>query len=214
MFDLDQTLIRGDSFKRYLWFSVKRDPGAVLRGWYLPIVYLMHVLGLRDNEWMKTRFLSVLLANQTKQQAFEAGQQFALELVPQVRAAAIAEIKRHRRQGHYTVLATASPDFYVEAVNAYFDLDEVVCTRSSWAADTGFQGLDGGNCYGEQKFRRVKDALARLGNAALTAMYSDHRSDETLLAAAETAYLVNPDGKTARTISVDGILVVDWDGNA
>ena len=124
------------------------------------------------------------------------------------------QIEKHRLMGHYTVLATASPDFYVEAVNAIFKLDEVICTKSSWSAEGRFEGLDGGNCYGDHKFYRVKAALTRLGDAVLTAMYTDHRSDETLLAAAETAYLVNPDRKTAQTVSVNGVEVVDWDSSS
>lgn len=171
-------------------------------------------MGFRDNEWLKTQFLSALLVNRSKHDVYDSGQQFASEVISQVRDAAIEEIEQHRRLGHYTVLATASPDFYVEAVNAFLKLDEVVCTRSSWSAEGKFEGLDGGNCYGDQKFRRVKETLKRLGDSVLTAMYTDHRSDETLLAAAEMAYLVNPDRKTARTVSVNGMEVVDWDKNS
>ena len=174
---------------------------------------MIHLLGFRDNEWLKTRFLAALLANRNKHDVYESGRQFASEVIRQARKAAIAKIEQHRRKGHYTVLATASPDFYVEAVNAFLKLDEVVCTKSSWSAEGRFEGLDGGNCYGDQKFRRVREALTRLGDTVLTAMYTDHRSDETLLAAAEAAYLVNPDSKTARTVSVAGMEVVDWDKN-
>ena len=211
VFDLDQTLIRGDSFKRYLLFTVKRNPASVLRGWYLPFTYLMHVLGLRDNEWLKTRFLSALLAHRKRHDVYEEGRQFASELATEIRKAAIDKMQQHRQIGHYVVLATASPDFYVQAVGASLKFDEVVCTKSRWSAKDTFAGLDGGNCYGEKKHRRVKEALTRLGDAVLTAMYTDHRSDETLLAAAEAAYLVNPDNKTARTVCVAGMEVVDWD---
>lgn len=211
VFDLDRTLIRGDSFHHFLAFVVKEYPVSVLRGWYLPLAYAAHVVGARDNEWLKTTFLGALFGRTPQRKILESGVRFAQQLSAQVRPAALRQLEQHRRLGHYTVLATASPDFYVEPLTSSVEFDEVICTRSRWSDDGTFDGLDGGNCYGEQKFRRVEKARARLGDAALTAMYTDHRSDETLLAAAETAYLVNPDRRTERSVVLDGLQVLDWD---
>ncbi len=211
VFDLDRTLIRGDSFHHFLAFMVREYPGALVRGWYLPFAYAAHKLGARDNEWLKTTFLSALFGRTPQKNLLASGARFAEKLLPQVRPAAIKHLEEHRRLGHYTVLATASPDFYVEPLTSFVEFDEVICTKSRWSRDDTFGGLDGGNCYGEQKFQRVEQACARLGNAAITAMYTDHRSDATLLAAADTAYLVNPDRRTERSVVLDGLQVLDWD---
>ena len=211
VFDLDRTLIRGDSFHHFLAFMAREYPGSLVRGWYLPLAYAAHKLGARDNEWLKTTFLSALFGRTPRKALLESGARFAEQLLPQVRPAAVAQLEEHRKFGHYTVLATASPDFYVEPLTSLIEFDEVICTKSRWSCDGTFDGLDGGNCYGEQKFKRVEEARARLGDAALSAMYTDHRSDETLLAAAEAAYLVNPDRRTEQSVVLEGLQVLDWD---
>ncbi|MEM7501081.1 MAG: HAD-IB family hydrolase [Pseudomonadota bacterium] len=211
VFDLDRTLIRGDSLHHFLAFMVREYPGSLVRGWHLPLAYAAHKLGARDNEWLKTTFLFALFGRMQRQTLLESSARFAKQLLPQVRPAAVEQLKEHRKLGHYTVLATASPDFYVEPLTSFVEFDEVICTKSRWSRHGTFDGLDGGNCYGEQKFQRVEEARARLGDAALSAMYTDHRSDEALLAAAEAAYLVNPDRRTEQSVVFEGLQILDWD---
>ena len=211
VFDLDSTLIRGDSFKKYLMYVVRQDPGVVLRGWYLPLVYVVYLLGFRDNGWLKTTFLSVLLAQKQRDEVCDSGERFAMGLSPLIRSAALDRIKYHREKGHYTLLATASPDLYVNAIKSIVEFDEIVCTKVAWSVDGKFEGLADGNCYGDQKFRRVEEARARLGETNLIAVYTDHRSDRALLAAAETAYLVNPDKQSRFSVKLEGLQILDWD---
>ena len=211
VFDLDSTLIRGDSFKKYLLYAVKQDPSAVLRGWYLPLAYVVYLLGFRDNGWLKTTFLSVLLARKQRDEVCDSGKRFALGLSPLIRSAALDRIEYHREKGHYILLATASPDFYVNAINSIVEFDETVCTRVAWSVDGKFEGLADGNCYGDQKFRMVEESRARLGETNLIAVYTDHSSDKALLAAAETAYLVNPDKQSQLSVKLEGLQIVDWD---
>ena len=211
VFYLDRTLIRVDSFHKYIWYAIKENPFSVVRGWYLPIEYIMHLLRLRDNEWLKTTFLSVLLKQRKMWDVQESGKRFVIKLLPHVRQAALDRLEYHRNQGHYTVLATASPDFYVEPIKAFLRFDEIVCTKIAWSTDGMFKGLNGGNCYGSQKLRRIEETLSRLGAAELTAVYTDHKSDRPILTATKMGYLVNPDKQTKASCSWDGLQVVDWD---
>jgi phosphatidylglycerophosphatase C len=85
------------------------------------------------------------------------------------------------------LLASASLDAYLVPLGELLGADEVVCTRLERGADGRLTGrLDGANCRGAEKARRVRAVLAERGleDAELWA-YGDSRDDEPLLAAAE-----------------------------
>ena len=117
MFDLGHMFIRGDTFLRYISFAIA------------------HLLRLRDKEWLKTTVLPVFLKRRKMWDVCEPGKRFVRELLPYVRPAALDRLSYHRNQGHYTVLATASPYFHLEFINESVDFDEILCTKIAWSSN-------------------------------------------------------------------------------
>src|SRR3546814_7674687 len=77
----------------------------------------------------------------------------------------LAAIARDRAEGFRLLMATAAPEFYAGAIAEALGFDAIVASRHR--RDTGGNWLpllDGPNCYGTEKARRVGEWLA--ANAA------------------------------------------------
>ena len=91
----------------------------------------------------------------------------------------------HRRQGHRVVLVSASLGTYLRPLGAMLGVDDVLCTEVVVGSDRTFSGeLDGPNCRGPEKVRRLRAWLdsMQLGDAEVWA-YGDSAGDRELLAA-------------------------------
>jgi phosphatidylglycerophosphatase C len=116
------------------------------------------------------------------------GAEFAREVArSRLREDTIARLRRHRQLGHTVVLASASLDAYLVPLGALLDVDDVLCTRLERGADGLLTGrLDGANCRGPEKARRIRAFLAGRGleDAELWA-YGDSPDDDAFLAEAD-----------------------------
>ncbi|HVL59070.1 MAG TPA: HAD family hydrolase [Burkholderiaceae bacterium] len=213
VFDLDQTITRADTFVRFLIGCLLRSPARWRHAPALAWAVLAYASGRRDNNWLKAFFLRRIVGGRSPARL----QRFVDAYVEQVLArqllpAALAEIGRLRRSGVGLVLATASPDLYVTPLGRRLGFDEIVCTRVGALADGRCSGrLDGDNCYGEEKKRRIETLLAARGVSLRdVAFYSDHHSDLPLLQAAGRPVAVNPTPKLAAYARTAGIPMLDW----
>jgi phosphatidylglycerophosphatase C len=99
----------------------------------------------------------------------------------------------HRRQGHHTVIVSASPEAYVRPSGELLDVDGVVATRLAVGGGgllTG--GYEGKNCRGAEKYSRLvgylrsQGLLSNNGGAQpVLWVYGNSRGDLRLLDAAD-----------------------------
>ena len=128
-----------------------------------------------------------------------------------LRPGALRAIAGHRAQGHNLILATASFDFYVEPLGRELGFDSVVATRSAWDRSGRLLGrIDGENCYGAEKLRRLEEALPDLRSNYRVVAYSDSHVDLPLLRWAHEGVAVNPSRRLRRRARSGGLDVVDW----
>ncbi len=67
IFDLDGTLTKTDTYLLYLIRFLKRNPRRWLKALILPFAVEMFYLKIRNNQWLKTIFLTVILGGETKE---------------------------------------------------------------------------------------------------------------------------------------------------
>jgi len=101
----------------------------------------------------------------------------------------------HRRQGHHTVIVSASPECYVSPAGEELGVDGVVATRLAVGGGgllTG--GYEGKNCRGAEKYARLVGHLRATGLLAgnggeqpVLWAYGNSRGDLRLLNAADHA---------------------------
>lgn len=212
VFDLDGTIVRGDSYLQFLLFGLRRVPGRRLRLPDLVAAAALHKAGFRDNTWLKCYFLKAVFggvgrpAMESLTDAF-VSRVFATGLF----ADALTRIDAHRRSGDRLVLASASLDIYVTKIGDRLGFDDVVCTAAAWADDgTVSGGLVNGNCYGAAKVSIVRQHLdAAYPDSPLT-VYTDHHSDLPLLRCAARPFAVNPTRALRAAARRDGIPVLEW----
>lgn len=217
IFDLDGTITRSDTFLPFLVGSLWRTPSRWHRGPLLAGAVALFLLRRRDNSWLKAFFLRHIVGGRPQSALADyARRHAATTLARHVHGPARAEIERLKQAGARLVLATASPDIYVAELARGLGFDDVVCTRVGHDGAGVCTGrLDGANCYGPEKKRRVDAYLAGIGATwGDVAFYSDHHSDLCLLEAAGSGYAVNPTPKLARIAAERRLPVLDWAAGA
>lgn len=210
IFDLDRTVTRAPTWTRFLIFVGGRRPGFWLRMTAVAGVAAGWRLGLAGRDRIKAEALKTLRGIDRATIEACAAAFVARELATNIRPGARAAIARHRARGDRLILATAAAELIADPLAAALGFDEVIATRLDWAAGSGPR-LDGANCYGTEKLRRIAEARALRPFAAPVHAYSDHLSDLDMLRAADHGFAVNPSSGLARAAPVHGIAIVDFE---
>lgn len=217
LFDFDGTLIPWDTQVLFADFVLKREP---LRRLYLPLfASFLPCVGILGDEGMKRVFLSYLWM--TEREQLEAWvSEFVEERIPRDCFPELLErLEAHREAGHLTVMASASPEFYVREVGRALGFDLAFGTPVEIDERVGlFPDLK--NHKGEEKVRRLS---ALLGPPAgkywpRSHGYTDSRADLPMMRHCEKGTVVNPSTKLQEEARSAGWEVVrtelPWTGKA
>jgi phosphatidylglycerophosphatase C len=218
IYDMDRTITRGGSWEPWLAFWVRRE--APWRVMMLPLLGLAlagHRLGGLDRGQLKAvAHLLFMGRSVTRARVAAAAAAFADRVLAEaVFPDALAAIAADREAGATLVLATASNQYYVDAIAQRLGFDAVVATPSQWFGDRLSWRLGGPNCYGHAKAAAVAAWLETAGAGGERITFtSDHESDlplfERALASGGGVVVANP-SPTLRTIARErGWPVVEW----
>jgi phosphatidylglycerophosphatase C len=181
-FDFDGTLVKGDSFPRFLAHLLGRRRFALLLIMALPSMFSGYRSSGRDGA--KSVLLSRTLAGLSVEAVRAAAEDFARTLVARVRPVMRDAIAWHERQGHRMILVSASLALYLEPFGQLKGFDQVIATRLEVGEDGRLTGrLDGPNVRAEQKAIRLAAALAP--DAAEIWAYGNSSGDREMLAMAD-----------------------------
>jgi HAD superfamily hydrolase (TIGR01490 family) len=192
LFDLDGTLIAWDCQLLFRHFVLRREPW---RGIFLPVfLAFLPLAGLLGAGGMKRIFLSYLWKMPAETLA-EYSREFAKSLMPTIYPELREKLEQHRQQGHFLILASASPEFYVSEIGHELGFDLTLGTP----VELGPFFPDLENHKGAAKVTRLEKLLPAnyLENGKLRHChgYTDSTADLPMLALCETATVVNPSAK-------------------
>ena len=202
LFDLDHTLLDGDSDVLWCDFLIQRgvldadDFGArnaqMERDYKAGSVSVQAFCG----------FYVSTLAMRTRAQWEPLRREFVESVVvPRIGGAALALVRRHREAGDLLVLTTATNRFITEPTAAYLGIEHLIASECEIAADGNFTGRNTGVLnMREGKVERLHAWLGSRGIALAdceATFYSDSANDLPLLHAVRHAVAVNPDAKLA-----------------
>ena len=196
-FDFDGTLTWKDSFLAFLAWRAGR--GAYVAGLaaLAPAVasYLVH----RDRGRLKAAAARRFLAGATRAELERDAQRFAADHGrPLLRPDAVRAWRRWQGQGARLAIVTASPETIVAPIARALGADLLIGTRLAFDAEGRATGaLDGANCRGPEKVRRLREAFG--DDVRLEAAYGDTDGDREMLALAEERGLRVFNGKGGRT---------------
>lgn len=190
LFDIDKTLINGDSMFKLLKYTIKKYPRAK---WNLPKLFLMLVsykLKFIDTKKAKENmFYTLNYLNNNDLEEF-----YNDVIKATVYSDAIEEIKKLREMGYYILLVSASPECYLKFFEIEDYVDGVIGTKLYLENDRYINKIDGENCKGEEKVIRITEFLKEKDlyiNKNESVAYSDSLSDLPMFNLVGKAYLIN-----------------------
>ncbi|BAW80569.1 HAD-superfamily hydrolase [Candidatus Nitrosoglobus terrae] len=187
-FDFDGTLTYLDSLFPFLWTVV----GTLRFTQYLtkvsPIL-LAYKCGYLSNHEAKQRVLTRFLSGQNLAKLEQSAEYFIQYPLPYLlRGKALQRLAWHQCQNHRCILVSASLELYLKPWANKIGFTAVLGSRLELTIDGLVTGrLNGENCYGDEKIRRLTALLGDRRNYCLYA-YGDSEGDQALLDYADYAY--------------------------
>jgi HAD superfamily hydrolase (TIGR01490 family) len=209
LFDLDHTLLDGDSDQ--LWCDFLLDRGVLPRQPFETLNRDMardYAAGSVGAQAFCDFYIGTLAGRSAAQWQSLRHEYIDTCVRPRIGAAALALVAQHRAAGDLLVLTTATCRFLSEPSASHLGIAELIATECETDADGRFSGRSLGVLnMGPGKVQRLHDWLARqqlrLANVEST-LYSDSINDLPLLSAVRHAVAVNPDQRLAAVAAQRG----------
>jgi HAD superfamily hydrolase (TIGR01490 family) len=203
LFDLDNTLLTGDS--DYEWGQFLIDRGVLDRQAYEAqnkAYYEQYVAGTLDiHEYLG--FALGPLAQHTAADLERWHAEFMRErIVPMITPAARALVRRHLGQQDLCAIITATNSFVTAPIAREFGVEHLIATDPE-TRDGRYTGRVAGTpCFREGKVARLDQWLAARGRTLSdfteSTLYSDSHNDLPLLEKVKQPVAVDPDERLAR----------------
>lgn len=205
LFDLDGTLIAWDCQLLFRHFILRREPW---RGIFLPVfLAFLPLTGLLGAGGMKRIFLSYLFGMPLGK-LDEYSREFASSVMPAIYQEGRACLEKHRANGDFLILASASPEFYVKHIGRELGFHLTLGTP----VETGSFFPDLENHKGEVKVERLRQVLPAScfedGQLLNCHGYTDSTADLPMLALCQAATVVNPSARLAELALRNGWAVI------
>lgn len=213
IFDLDNTLLRGDSDHAWGEFLVSKD---VVDGETYRIAndryYAQYVAGTLDIYEFLAFSLQPLARHDRA--TLDAWHREFMEtrIRPMIAPAARALVEDHRARGHTLVIITATNRFVTAPIAAEFGIAHLIATEPE-EHDGRFTGhVAGVPSYRDGKVKRLKTWMAANGETLADSwFYSDSHNDLPLLGLVDHPVAVNPDAQLRTEAQARGWRILQLD---
>lgn len=186
LFDFDGTITDRDSlfdFLRFTFGSFRCAVGALVLSPVLALYIGRFIPNWRAKESVFRHFLGGLDAGEFRRAALR----YSLERLPEiVRPLAVERIEWHRRKGHRILVVSASVEDWMEGWCAKLGL-ELIGTRLESREGRITGKIEGRNCNGPEKVRRIREAVD-LDRCGRIYAYGNSDGDRDMLALADERY--------------------------
>lgn len=200
IFDLDNTLLAGDS--DYLWGCFLVERGVVDGEHYEQEnarFYHQYQEGTLDiHEWLAFQLRPLSQFDHVVLESLRA--QFLEEKIrPIILPAALELIGRHRDQGDILLIITATNSFITRPIAALLDIPHLLATEPRVRAGVYTGEVEGTPCFRDGKVIRLRQWLAKRNlDLDESWFYSDSHNDIPLLELVTHPVAVDPDPRLAR----------------
>ena len=194
IFDIDYTITKKETLMEFYKYIVKNDiknikflPRALFSG-------AMYGLKVYDEKRVKESFLKFIEGIDEKELAVLTKRFYDERLSSILYDDAVKMIKKLKKEGYMVILISASPEFYVKEFYAIEEVDIIIGTKFAFEGGKFIRQMDGKNCKGEEKVKRLYEVLKDKyieADFANSYMFSDSLSDKPLLDLVGKPYLIN-----------------------
>lgn len=194
IFDIDYTITRKETLMEFFKYLVSKDIKNIKflpRALYSGVMYGVKVY---DEKRVKECFLK-FIENIDEAELAKLTKSFYDEKISKILYKdAVDMIKKLKKEGYMVVLISASPEFYVKEFYAIKEVDLIIGTKFTFEGGKFIRKMDGNNCKGEEKVRRLNKVLKEKNikvDFKNSYMFSDSLSDKPLLDLVGNPYLIN-----------------------
>lgn len=186
-FDFDGTLTRADSFERLL--AWRRGRLAHLSHHLLCAPLLCaYAAGLVGNAVHKMALFRLRFGGQDYASYERLAKAFSLEQVPGlIRSDALATLRCHKKAGHEIVIVSASLEEWIRPWAETEGIGQVIAGRPQIRTGRITGRLEGVNCHGPEKARRLLEKYPNRSDYRLIA-YGDSAGDREMLALSDESH--------------------------
>ena len=203
LFDLDNTLLAGDS--DYEWGQFLVDRGILQRETYEAqnrAYYEQYAAGTLDIHEYLGFALRPLADHSPEDLARWHAEFMRTRIGPMILPAARALVRRHQQAGELCAIITATNSFVTGPIAREFGIEHLIATEPE-RRDGRFTGRVAGTpCFRDGKLTRLDEWLAGLGRRLAefeaSTCYSDSQNDLPLLERVTRPVAVDPDDTLAR----------------
>jgi HAD superfamily hydrolase (TIGR01490 family) len=216
IFDLDNTLLRGDS--DYLWGMYLIDKNAVdveSHQQENERFYQQYQNGQMDIMEFLNFQLAPLARIPTPDLLRMREDFIEIYIKPIITAQALELVEKHRIHGDTLLIITATNDFVTRPIADLFGIGELIATRAEYV-DSHYTGkVSGIPSYQQGKVTRLHDWLVETSNDLHGSwFYSDSHNDLPLLKEVDNPVAVNPDPQLSAYARQAGWPVIHLDDPA
>lgn len=211
IFDVDYTLTKRETFIELYMFMLKKNPRLVLhlpRTLKIAFFYLFKVYDAAKAKETFGKFLNDI----DEKGMQDIVKEFYDEKLSRILYKdAIDTIKKLKAEGYKIYLISASPEIYLNELYNIKEVDKIIGTRFAYENGKFRSKIQGENCKGEEKVRRLKEVLNEENievDFKNSYMYSDSLSDLPLFKLVGNPYLINYKGKKSK--NKDNIEILKW----
>ena len=198
LFDLDNTLLSGDS--DYEWGQFLVDRGVLARGEYEAqnaAFFEQYKAGTLDIHEYLGFALRPLATHAPQDLARWHAEFMQSRILPMITPLARALVRRHLEAGELCAIVTATNSFVTAPIAREFGVPHLIATEPEAQAGRFTGRVAGTPCFREGKIRRVDEWLGgmgkRLEDFADSHFYSDSHNDLPLLERVRRPVAVDPD---------------------
>lgn len=215
LFDLDNTLIRGDLARWYLLHALKRRPIRLLLATLVAPVVLPGFLSSHLRRYSTSTFFWIATVGRRPHEVFRSFRLFAREFVadgrgPKLRQPAVTQLRAHATGNLPVAVVTgcASPLAHAFVLALGLPHVRIVGSVAGWRAGGLIIRM---HCYAE---RKVACAIGAGVPPPWTTCYTDSAKDLPLLERSRTRVLVCPSTATRRRVEqalAGDVQIETWD---
>lgn len=194
LFDVDFTITSKETLMEFYKYNIKLKKKNIV---YLPRAIfsgLMFVLKIYDERKTKECFLKFIEGMEDKELKTVVSGFYKERLKNIFYSDGLKMIKKLKDEGYYTILISASPEFYLNELYDLGCIDKIIGTRYAFEGGKFACTMIGNNCKGKEKVSRLNEFLKAKNIEAdykNSYMFSDSLSDKPLLDLVGKPYLIN-----------------------
>ncbi|KKQ61451.1 MAG: HAD-superfamily subfamily IB hydrolase, TIGR01490 [Parcubacteria group bacterium GW2011_GWE2_38_18] len=210
IFDLDNTLVKGQSQLYLLFYATKYKKIKAIHAfriflWF--VAYKLHLVA-NPNAIVSYSFKKILIEQKTEEIRIFLENFFKEVLKKKINQNILSKLKEHQEKQDKVVLLTNALYPLAEIIAKEFKIMNLFATQPEVVEGIYTGNLKGSIVYGEEKVRIIKDNFSQ-EEICSSYVYADHHSDLSLMKLAKHPVAVRPDNYLLEYALKNGWEIID-----